>query len=446
MTDVAVLGLSDGPESMPAEAPSDARAPAPPEGLYLHIPFCVSQCPYCDFVVYAGSAARGPRNRVGPLVDALHAELDLRAELADGHFGPPEGGRAPLESLYLGGGTPSLLAASSVAALIEHAGRRFGLAPDAEVTLEANPGGDEIGDLAGFRAAGVNRLSIGAQSMDRAELRVLGRRHGPEDVAAAVRSARQAGLASVSLDLLTDTPGQSGEDWRRTLRRALDLGPDHLSVYALSLDDPDGEGLTGPDGDHLAVSRGARQWRDRARVRQSQDRAAEIDAITDELTMAAGLRRYEIANLARPGQESRHNRLYWRRRPYLGLGPGAHSSDGDRERRWNGARLDGYVDSLCPREAGAAPTLPPGGSDVVDAATARAESAILGLRLSEGLAADTAEDSTFAAGLAWADGEGLVESADGRVRLTKRGRALSNEIFMRLLPDVAETAEAASAK
>jgi len=377
MTAAAVSDLSDRPESA-----------APPEGLYLHIPFCVSQCPYCDFVVYAGSVARGPRNRVKPLTDALHAELGLRADLADERFGPPGKGRAPLVSLYVGGGTPSLLPASSVAALIDHAARRFGLAPDAEVTLEANPGVDEIGDVAGFRAAGVTRLSLGAQSMDVVELRALGRRHGPDDVGTAVREARRAGIASLSLDLLTDTPDQSPEGWQRTLGLALDLEPDHLSVYALALDDPDAEGLTGADGDHLPLSRGARAWRERARRRQSQDRAAEMDAVTDEATVAAGLMRYEIANLARSGQECRHNLLYWR----------------------------------------------------------RPERAILGLRLSEGLSAAVADEPLLALGLSWARAESLVESAAGRVRLTARGRALSNEVFMRLLPDAAEVGAAGSEK
>ena len=165
----------------------------------------------------------------------------------------------------------------------------------------------------------------------------------------------------LSLDLLTDIPGQTLDSWRRTLGRALDLGPDHLSVYTLTLDDPEAEGLSGPGGDHLPVSRGASAWRERARGEQSEDRAAEMELLTDELAEAAGLHRYEIANLARPGFESRHNLLYWRRRPYLAIGPGAHASDGARRRTWNAARLDGYLAALADGR------LPPGGSDEVDA-------------------------------------------------------------------------------
>lgn len=403
--------------------------PRPPEGLYVHFPFCVSLCPYCDFVVLAGPAARGPRNHVAPLHAALLAELDLRSDGVAARFGER---RQPLGSVYLGGGTPSLMTASQVAAILEAIDRRLGIAGHAEVTLEANPGPDDIGDLEGFRAAGVNRLSVGVQSLQATELRRLGRRHRPADVVDAVRAARDAGLDSISLDLLTDVPGQTVESWRATLESALALGPDHLSVYTLTLDDPDREGLTGPDGDHLPLTRGARAWRERALPEQSDERAAEMELLTDELAEAAGLRRYEVANLARPGSESRHNLLYWRRRPYLALGPGAHASDGALRRTWNAARLDRYVAAL---EHG---RLPPGGAENVDEAIARAEAAILGLRLREGIEAELAAWPAFEAALSWAHENGLTETVEGRVRLTRRGRLLANELFARLLPDDAD--------
>jgi len=297
--------------------------------------------------------------------------------------------------------------------------------------MEANPGPEDIGDVAGFRAAGVNRLSIGAQSLIATELRRLGRRHAPADVEAAVGRARRAGFRSVSLDLLTDIPGQSLGSWRETLERVLDLGPDHLSVYALSLDDPEAEGLTGGLGDHLPLSRGARSWREHARSEQSEDRAAAMELLTDELAGGAGLVRYEIANLARPGHESRHNLLYWRRRPHLAIGPGAHAFDGARVRSWNAARLDGYVAAL------GAGRLPPGSREQIDAATAQAEEAILGLRLSRGIDADLARRPEVAVALAWATEQGLAEEVAGRTRLTQRGRLLANEVFTRLLPDTA---------
>jgi oxygen-independent coproporphyrinogen-3 oxidase len=420
--------------SGPADLPDPPPIGLPPEGLYVHIPFCVSLCPYCDFVVFAGSAARGARSRVEALMAALLCELDLRA--GDGRAGDGQGHKGPtdaLRSVYLGGGTPSLLAPGDVRRLLERIRSRFGLAEGAEVTLEANPGPDEVGDLAGFRSAGVTRLSIGAQSLDQAELRRLGRRHAPADVVAAMALARGAGFGSISLDLLTDIPGQSVASWRRTLAAALDLAPDHLSVYGLALDDPDADGLTGPEGDHLPVKAGARAWRRRARAGQSEDRAVEMERLTDGLAAAAGLRRYEIANLARPGHESRHNLLYWRRRPHLGIGPGAHTFDGERTRSWNAARLGAYLAAL---ETG---RLPPGGRDVVDEATALTESAILGLRLSEGLDARLAAHPAIAPGLAWARGLGLVEESFGRTRLTEDGRLLANEVFERLLPRAAGT-------
>jgi len=234
----------------------------------------------------------------------------------------------------------------------------------------------------------------------------------------------------VSLDLLTDVPGQSLDSWRATLEGALALAPEHLSVYALGLDDPDAEGLTGPGGDHLPLTPGARRWRARARAEQSEERAAAMELLTDALASGAGLRRYEIANLAMPGHESRHNLLYWRRRPHLALGPGAHAFDGLRRRAWNAARLDGYLEAL------AAGRLPPGGSEEVDAATALAERAILGLRLVEGIGPALAGAPPLQPGLAWARVAGLVEDASGRTRLTQQGRLLANEVFTRLLPEV----------
>lgn len=415
----------------------------PPVALYLHVPFCVSLCPYCDFVVYSGAAARGPRSRMAPLVDGLAVELDLRADALDAVFGPPggpgpAGRRAPLASVYVGGGTPSLLPVSAVARLLEQAERRFGFAPGAEVTLEANPGPDEVGDLAGFRAAGVTRLSLGAQSLDAAELRRLGRRHGPADVADAVRLARAAGIPQVSLDLLYDIPGQTLGSWAATLDAAIALEPDHLSAYALTLDDPDAEGLTGPRGDHLPVRRGAARWRATAVQAQDADRAADLYERLDDRLAAAGLPWYELSNFARRGAQSRHNLAYWRRQPYEAVGPGAHAFDGGQRRRWNAARLDAYLTALLPPD-GTSARLPPGGEEVLDEHTALAESAILGLRLATGLGPDVADAPEVAPALAWGREMGLVVDHAGAtegqsaVVLTRRGRLLSNEVFARLV-------------
>jgi oxygen-independent coproporphyrinogen-3 oxidase len=403
--------------------------PAPPVALYIHIPFCVSLCPYCDFVVVAGAAARGPRARVAALLAALRAEIALRADALDIAFGPE---RPLLETVYLGGGTPSLLPPEEVAGLLALVDERFGLAGGAEVTLEANPGPDERGDAAALRGAGITRLSIGAQSMANAGLRRLGRRHRADDVAAAVGDARAAGIPSVSLDLLYDAPDQTLVGWIDTLEAALALAPDHLSLYALTLDDPDAEGLTGSGGDHLPTTAGARRWRARARPTQDDDRAAAMYHHAVHRLTADGWRGYEISNWARPGHESRHNLAYWERRPYEAVGPGAHAFDGA-TRRWNAASLEGYVATLTPG-TGRAPSLPSGGSETIEGATEAAERVILGLRTDRGIPVQAAHEPPLDDQFGWALAAELLDvTDDDRVVLTTRGRLLSNELFSRLV-------------
>jgi oxygen-independent coproporphyrinogen-3 oxidase len=423
--------------ALPARPPA-ALAALPPVGLYVHVPFCVSLCPYCDFVVMAGSAARGPRNRIDAFLGALHAEIGLRADALDARFGPPDEAaapgcpaRPPLETVYFGGGTPSLLSGEVLAELLELIRGRFGLVSSPEVTLEANPGPDERGDPLAQRAAGVDRLSLGAQSLDATQLRRLGRRHRPADVVEAVAAARAAGIGSVNLDLLYDAPGQSLSAWLATLEAALALEPDHLSLYALTLDDPDAEGLTGPTGDHLPTRPGARRWRARARPGQDDARAAAQYTAATRLLGSAGWRGYEISNWARPGHESRHNLLYWERQPYEAVGPGAHAFTGP-TRRWNAARLDGYIAALRPGD-GSAPRLPPGTIERLDAATAMSERLILGLRTDRGVPASALAGPRTRV-MRWALAESLLTiGTDRRARLTTRGRLLSNEIFERLI-------------
>lgn len=428
---LAAVVAQPEPGPRPAAAPT-ARATAP-AALYVHVPFCVSLCPYCDFVVYAGAAARGPRNRVAAFVAALETEIRLRADVLDDRFGESGSAERPaLSSVYLGGGTPSLLPADAIAGLIELVDRRYGLAVDAEVTLEANPGPEERGDAAMLRAAGVTRVSFGAQSFDPGELRRLGRRHRPADVPDAVAAAREAGIGSINLDLLYDVPGGDLGSWMDSLEAALSLAPDHLSLYALTLDDPEAEGLTGPGGDHLPTVAGARRWRDAARREQDEDRAVAQYHHASHRLGADGWRGYEISNWARPGHESRHNLAYWERRPYEAVGPGAHAFDGA-VRRWNVARLEAYLAALAPPEGGM-PRLPPGGQEEIDAATAAAEAVILGLRTDRGVLLDSASGPPLADAFGWALAEELIEvTADDRIVLTVRGRLLSNELFARLV-------------
>lgn len=417
--------------ALAAAGPAGDRAmevppPRPPVALYVHVPFCVSLCPYCDFVVYAGATARGPTARVASYLDAVLTEIDLRADALDERFGVS---RSPLESVYIGGGTPSLLPAHDVERLLARVRERFGIASGAEVTLEANPGPDERGDHAALRRAGITRISFGAQSLDDGELRRLGRRHRAADVAAAVDGAREAGIASVNLDLLYDTPDGTLATWTTTLAAALDLAPDHLSLYALTLDDPDADGLTGSGGDHLPTTRGARRWREGARPAQDEDRAAAQYRHATTVLAGSGFRGYEISNWARPGHESRHNLAYWQRRPHEAVGPGAHAFDGG-VRRWNAARLDDYVEAL----SGPRPVLPPGGADAIDEASAIAESLILGLRLDTGVSLATAAKPPLEAAFDWArEAELLDVTPDERIVLTTRGRLLSNELFARLV-------------
>ena len=394
--------------------PPPEPATPDPVALYIHFPLCLSVCPYCDFVVYGGRAARGPDNRVADLVEALVAEIGLR------------GRAARLGSVYMGGGTPSLMSPDQVARLLRAADDAFGIAAGAEVTLEVNPGPADRGDIAGFAAAGVNRISIGAQSLVPAELRRLGRRHSPGDVAQTVALARAAGVPSVSVDLLYDVPGQTIAAWRDSLDGTLALEPDHVSAYALTLDAHE------PSDDHLASSRGATQWRARAGLEQDDDRAAQMYELADDRLARAGLSWYEISNWAAAGHASRHNNVYWNGAAWAAAGPGAHAFDGVSSRRWNAANLNSYIAALAVRH------LPPGGQQTSTAAAADAERVILRLRTAAGLPNDVAQSPAFRSAVSWGVANGLLEeygSPDnaGGVRLTRRGRLLSNELFSRLL-------------
>ena len=409
--------------------------PQPPRGLYLHVPFCRSLCPYCDFVVVAGAAAFGPRSRIGGYLRAVEREIDLRAAAVDRSFGAlgsalrtGDGTRAPLESLYLGGGTPSLLPEEALAALIARVRDRFGLADGAEVTLECNPGVDERGDARAAVQAGVTRFSIGVQSMNVDALRDLGRRHTPDDVSECVAAVRAAGATSVSIDLLADLPNVSLESWAASLSDAIALDPDHISVYALTL------AMDGADAgvadDRLATPAGALAWRARAAAAQDEERGAEELELLDRRLPAAGFDWYEISNWAREGHTSRHNRLYWERAAVEAVGPGAHAFDGVR-RRWNSANLDAWEASLHAGE------LPPGGADEpLSEEGAAAELLVLSLRMSTGVVRDEAMRGGFGEALRWGESNGLLAphpDDSTRIQLTLRGRLLSNELFSRIV-------------
>lgn len=400
--------------------------------LYLHIPFCHAKCYYCDFNSYAGML--GLRERY---VAALAREIALageRARLADG---------APrrCRTIFFGGGTPSLLTAAQVAELLAAARAAFAVDVDAEITLEANPGALEYGQLDAIRAAGVNRLSMGAQSFDAALLRWMGRIHTPDEIARALANARTAGFTSVNLDFIYALPGQSPAIWRETLDRALDLRPEHLSLYSLIVE----------EGTPL------HRWVAQGRVRPvDDDLAADMYELAAARLAAAGYQQYEVSNWALPGHACRHNLTYWHNLPYIGLGAGAHGWFGGR--RYAEARpIHDYLARVAATaEIGAeeeakdssaeddARGLPAGAvveSEAIATELEMAETAILGLRLVAGLDVGAFArrfghefEAVFGARLAEVSVAGLLERAGESVRLTERGRLLGNEVFACLLP------------
>jgi putative oxygen-independent coproporphyrinogen III oxidase len=384
------------------EAELRSGPPGAPFGIYVHCPYCRTKCPYCDFNVAIYRA-----DRIAPFVAALRAELQRYAAL-------PWAGRVPAASLFFGGGTPALLPAEAVAAVVADARQGLGLAADAEVTVEANPEGLDVDRLRAFRAAGVTRLSLGVQALDDGLLRRLGRTHSAADAEAAYRAARTAGFEDVGVDLLYACPDQDLQTWVRTLDAVLVWQPEHLSAYALTLEPATPFGRRPPAG-----------------LPDEDLQVAQFDALV-ERTTRAGLERYEVSNFARPGRRSRHNLGYWRRGDYVGLGPGAHGAFGAlrywtqrSEPRWRAAVLSGGWgiegwERLSPRQVAA-------------------ERLVLGLRLAEGVTreaferhfADVATPGT--PGLARYLAAGLMAVHDGRVALTDRGVLVSDAIFADLV-------------
>jgi oxygen-independent coproporphyrinogen-3 oxidase len=381
--------------------------------LYIHVPFCRLVCAYCDFVTVGGRGADIPR-----YVDALHAELGMRPAVGD------------LRTVYFGGGTPSLLQPDAVAGLLAAAEARWRVSPQ-EVTLEANPSAREAPDWTGLRGAGVNRISLGVQSLRDAELRSLARGHTAAEPTAAFAAARAAGFENLSIDLIYGIPGQSLADWRDGLRRALGMEPDHLSLYALQL-------ALAPDEWAAPPRAGALRWRRRLAARQDEALAADQYRAAEEILDAAGYRHYELSSWARPGRESQHNGAYWDRRAYTGIGAGAHSYDGAAQRDWNQRDLDAYLTDV---EAG---RLPRAGSETLDEPTRAFEAIALGLRRVAGLsrsafAAEFGADPADRYGdavMAGAADELLEVQADA-LRLTARGRLLASEALLAFLPEPA---------
>lgn len=378
-----------------------ARPRAARLGLYVHVPFCAARCPYCSFATAVHEPGALERYR-----DALAREIDLLGEA-------PWAATVTLDSVFLGGGTPSLLEPAALAAILDRVGRRFAVAAGAEITVECNPESVTRTKLAAYREAGVNRLSLGVQSLDDAVLGRLGRLHSAAGAKAAFAAARTAGFDNVSVDLMYGLPGLEAGTWARTVRGVLDWAPDHLSAYGLTLDEGSVWGGQPPGG--LPP--------EEAVVEQYWALAAAA--------ARAGLAHYEISNYARPGRRARHNLTYWHAGEYLACGPSAAGFVGD-VRYTNARAVARYCAAL---EAG---HLPIESWEELSARQRGAERLILGLRLAEGvpaawLAERAAGDARLGARLAAWRGRGLLEDAEGRARLTEAGFLLSDALFVELL-------------
>ena len=410
------------PSVLPEGDPAPADGSLPPSvlrgvgerpfGVYVHVPFCTVRCGYCDFNTYTASELGDvPGASRASYADAAIAEIRMaRRVLGDVDL--------PAGTVFFGGGTPTLLPPGDLTRIVAAVRDEFGLAPDAEVTTESNPDSVDLAALEELRAGGINRVSFGMQSAVRHVLAVLERTHDPARVPQVVAWARRAGFDQVSLDLIYGTPGESATDWQASLDAALACDPDHLSAYALIVEEGTalarqvrrGEvpGGRGPDDDDLA------------------DKYLAADAALE----AAGLRWYEVSNWARDDAAAcRHNLAYWAGADWWGVGPGAHSHVGG-VRWWNVKHPSAYAGRL------AAGTSPAHAREVLDAETQRVERVLLETRLRTGLPVEVLDDAGRAAVPDQVE-RGLVDPGElerGRVVLTLRGRLLADAVVRDLLP------------
>ena len=371
--------------------------------LYIHFPFCLSICPYCDFDRQASGF-----DRIDVYLAAVDKELGRYAQKGE-----------EVHSIFFGGGTPSLMTPAQVSDVLSAARRTFAVDEEAEITLECNPGDADLEKLLGFKAAGVNRLSFGIQSLDDDLLQLLGRRHNSAEARQAAAWAHKADLPNgFNLDFMFGLPGQSLEHWRMTLDNAIELGPDHLSCYLLTVDERVPMGRD--------VARGKL-------VLPVDDDLAEMYATTRDRLAQAGYAQYEISNWAKPNRASRHNLTYWRDEQWIGVGAGAASSYGGR--RWkNSPVLERYIESI-ERDGRAACVE----DEQPDRATSMLDFITLGLRLREGISLrgflgrfEVDLLSTIADTGAWLLEKGLLELDSERLRVAAEHQLITNEILVRL--------------
>ncbi len=395
-----IVPWQTAPAVQDAPFPADEKSP----GIYIHVPFCAYTCSFCGFDAIVSRGERHPR----------YAAAVLREmELARVRWG-----RRDFDSLHFGGGTPSLLEAGQLAALVDGARRTFALHPEAEIALEAEPGHCDREKLERLRGAGFTRVSFGVQSFEADELAALGRKHTPEQARRAIQDARSAGFPEISLDLMFGLPGQTEKSWRRTLSTALDLDLPHVSCYALSIDE------------NSVLEHRHRQGT--FALPPEEDRLGHME-IAMEVLGEAGYLQYEPSNFARPGHHSRHNLKYWCRTDYLGLGCGAHGFM-DGVRFANRGEPDFYLRAI---EGGASPRA---GENTVSAEEAREETVFLELRKVTGFSLERFErihgirfGDAFAPGLAAILDLSVLERVQDRLRLTRKGMLLSDSVFEALI-------------
>ena len=370
-------------------------------GIYIHIPFCRSRCSYCDFATGLYETSLAER-----YVRALVNEIKSWSEVET---------RATIDTIYFGGGTPSLLSPQQLATILEAVHTRFHVVSGSEITLEMNPGTVTEECLRDFRNLGVNRASFGAQTFDDSELARLGRSHSSSETTQTFRFLREAGFENVSFDLIAGLPGQTVAGWRRNLDQALALSPEHLSFYLLEVH----EGT--PLAEHIRTGK---------QPRPNDDLAAEMYEVMLDRASATGYEHYEISNLCRPGFESRHNTKYWNGTAYYGFGCSAHSYDGD-SRRWSNERDVGrYVDAIEKRLSAVVERSQLTPKEI------QAEAVFLGLRLMRGVSTKQYRNQfgvdlrdEHEAELKQFRDAGLIEFDGDMLRLTRSGALLSNEVF-----------------
>ena len=374
----------------------------PARGVYLHVPFCLGKCRYCDFYSIT------QKERIPEFLSGLRSELDLTPPSTD-----------PADTLYLGGGTPSLLTPLQAGGIVDGVTRRFNLEPSAEITLEVNPATVTDKDLREYAAIGFNRLNIGVQSFNDTHLSFLGRRHDAAQARSLMESAREVGFFNIGIDLIYGLPHQTADTWKEDLRQAVTFSPQHIACYILSYEP------------HTPLEIDRRAGRVHA---LSDRRSADLFRLTHDVLETAGYEHYEISNFASgPDRRSRHNQKYWNDCPYIGLGPAAHSYHGT-TRWWNHANLDSYLTDLKQGK------LPRGGLEHLTAEQQMIEALYLGLRQSDGIDRDRFRtrfqvdfESCFGSALERFSAQGWVANDAQRCRLTVEGMLFLDRIVGELV-------------